>query len=72
MPVPGCYCYGGNTPQLERYCCCQSKGDKAHHERCDAAMAPHLERANDAYAAGDELAAYHHAALADDAARAVT
>ncbi len=71
MPMPKCCCYGGNTPELERYCACQNVGDREHFERCNAASAPHLDRANAAYAAGDELAAYNHAGLAHDAACAV-
>ena len=71
MPMPGCYCFGGNTPDLERYCCCQGIGDKDHYDRCQAAMEPHLDLGNAAYAAGDELAAYGHVDAALTACRAV-
>ena len=71
MPMPKCCCYGGNTPELERYCACQGTGDRAHFDRVNEVMKPHLENANAAYYAGDETAAYEHVYRAYDAASAV-
>jgi hypothetical protein len=71
MPVPGCCCYGGNTPTLEHYCACQGIGDRRDYDARTQAGAFLLTVANFEYYEGDEMLAYHFADLADEAARNV-
>jgi hypothetical protein len=66
MPMNGCCCFGGNTPELARYCGCRGIGDREHFGRVNAAMQPLLDLANMAYADGDELTAMMLAGEADE------
>lgn len=66
--IKGCFCGGGNTPELYRYCCCQQSGDRANYDAVMALMQPHLDKGNAAMGAGDERAAWNHACDAYEAA----
>lgn len=71
MPVKGCQCYGGNTPELEYFCPCRDIGDRLHWRRCWAVSRPYMQVADVAYYQGDELKAQKYCDLSDAAIRKV-
>lgn len=71
MSMPGCYCWGSNTPELDEYCACRGIGDRDSYHECLAIMEPDTEAGNRAYATGDYNEAMNCVGRAYEAARSM-